>query len=246
MKQPMVNLDKLVSAVIGNTGGAYASRVFRLDTVDYGWAADFRRDQDLRAEIDDLKAKIIEAGKALIHRDELKAQFKGVIKEINAFRIRQITAQLASAQNREQIIFNERFIGERKVLGSLYLPYPITLSASEIDSIFSELPEGVKQQEIDANIAGYRERIQEIEGVIEKELSPSSRWFFQDNGKPIAYPQGCRWRGFFDVWAKVQARFEGPVTINGTGLKTDGEFMAYRVLGLDKVVKLPPLRAAYK
>jgi len=77
---------------------------------------------------------------------------------------------------------------------------------------------------------------------INRRYSAKSRWVYRDNGEPIPYPQGCRWKAFFDVWSKVASRFEGPVTINGDALKTDGEYMAYVVLKLDKVPKLPPLR----
>lgn len=238
----MFNVDQLAGAVVGNTGGAYVSRQFRLDTIEYSWVKDYRRDQDLREEIAEIGKKIIETGKLPIHKDELRARFENQIKEINAFRIKQITAQLSSAQKREEIIFAENSIGERKVLGALYLPYLINLSASDIDLIFSEMPEGIRQKEIDKTIEDCQKRIKELQIVIDSELSPKSRWLHRDNGEPIPYPQGCRWKAFADIWAKVQTRFEGPVTINGNALKTDSEYMAHAVLKLDKVPKLHPLR----
>jgi hypothetical protein len=238
----MFNVDQIASSVIGNSGGAYASRLFKLDTIEYSWVKDFKRDQELRAEMEDLKQKIIEAGKLPIHRDELRKRFENEVKRMNEFRLQQISANVSSAQQRTEILFTENSIGERKVLGAPYFPYLLNLTPSDIDAIFSELPEGVRQVEIDKNIQKFQKRIKELEAVIEKELSPKSRWLYRDNGEPIPYPQGCRWKAFADVWGKVQARFEGPVTINGDALKTDAEYLAHAALKLDKVPKLPPLR----
>jgi len=238
----MFDVDKTAGAVIGSTGGAYVSRLFRLNTIDYLWIKDYRRDQEIRAEIEDLRQKIIEAGKLPIHKDELRARFENQIEQINAFRIRQIVAQLSSVQKREGILYAEVSIGELKVLGAPYLPYLINLSSSDIDAVFSEIPEGVKQKSINKTIENCQRRIKELEAIIDEELSPKSRWLHRDNGEPIAYPTGCRWKAFTDVWKKVQARFDAPVNINGSGLKTDAEYMAHGVLKLDKVAKLTPLR----
>lgn len=238
----MFDIDKAASAVIGNTGGAYVSKLFRLDTINYSWIKDYRRDQEIRAEIEDLRQKIIAAGKLPIHKDELRARFENQIKQMNEFRIRQIAAQLSSVQKREGIIYAENSIGELKVLGAPYLPYLINLSSSDIDAVFSEIPEGVKQKSIDKTIENCQKRIKELETIIDKELSPKSRWLYRDNGEPMAYPTGCRWKAFTDVWKKIQARFDAPVNINGSGLKTDAEYMAHSVLKLDKVPKSTPLR----
>jgi len=238
----MFNIDKIVGTVTGNSGGASASSVFHLDAINYSWVKDYARDQEIRSEIEDLRQKIADTGKLPIHRDELKERFKGSIKQSNEFRMKQIGAQLSSVQNREEHIFSENSIGVRKVLGAPYLPYLIDLSPSDLDIIFSELPEGVKQKEIEHTIESCQKRIKELEAIIDKELSPQGRWVHRDDGKPTPYPTGCRWKAFVDTWKKVQSRFDGPVTINGNALKTDAEYKAHAVLMLAKVNKLPPLR----
>ena len=239
----MFDIDKIAGAVLGNEGGAYISGHFRLDTIDYSWAKDYRRDQDIRSQIEGLRGKIVAAGKLPIHREELRVEFERKIRQINEFRIRQISAHLSSVQKREEpFIYSEGSIGGRQVLGAPYFPYLIDLSSSHVDGIFSELLEGVKQSLIDKNIKGCQEKIKELEGVIATELSPTSRWLHRDNGEPISYPTGCRWKAFTDVWKKVQSRFNAPVNINGFGLKSDGEYLAHTVLELGKVSKSTPLR----
>jgi len=235
--------EKMAGAVLGNAGGAYIAGHFRLDTINYSWVKEYRRDQDIRSEIEDLKKKMIDAGKLPIHKDELRAQFESKVKQINEFRIRQISAHLSSVQKREEpFIYSEGCIGERRILDAPYLPYLIDLSSSDIDAIFSEIAEGVSQKSIDKTTEDCRKRIEELESTIAKELSPKSRWLHRDTAEPLSYPTGCRWKAFSDTWKKIQARFSGPVNINGYGLKTEGEFMAHHVLKIDQVTKLTPLR----
>jgi len=238
----MFDVSQLIGAVVGNTGGARVADQFRLDTVDYSWVKDYRRDQELRAEAEELRKKIIDAQKLPIHKDELRVQFEGEIKRINEFRIRQIRGQLSSVQRRENPIYGEFSIGYFRVLDAIYFPYMINLSPADLDAVFSEMDEGVKQKGIDKTVEDCQKRIKEIETIIEKELSPENRWFYRDDGKPYPYPKGCRWTNFVAVWEGVQSRFDGAVTINGKALKTDAEFMVHAVLKLDKVQKLTPLR----
>jgi len=170
----MFNVDQLASAVIGSTGGAYASKVFRLDTIEYSWVDGFKRDQELRTEMDDLRQKIIEAGKLPVHKDELRERFEGEVKRMNEFRLHQIKENISSAQQRTEILFTENTIGSRKVLGAPYFPYLLKLSPSDIDAVFSELPEGVRQVEIDKSIGDFQKRIGEVEAIIDNELSPNT------------------------------------------------------------------------
>lgn len=233
----MFDVNRIAGEVIGSSGGANASSVFRLDTVKYSWVRDFARDQEIRTEIESLRQEILEAGKLPIHRDALRKQFENAIKNHNEFRIQQIKEQLSSVQNRQEFVLMERSIGERKVIGSLYLPYLINLSSSDIDAIFSDLPEGNKQKDIDQTLEKCQQRIKKLEAVISQELSPQSRWIYREDGVPKPYPQGCRWKTFVAVWQKVQERFDGPVNINGGALRTEAEYMAHAVLKLDKVHK---------
>jgi hypothetical protein len=238
----MFDINELASSVIGSTKGKNISNQFGLDTVNYSWVDDYVRDQGIRAEIEDLQKKITDTEKLPIHKDELKARFTSLIEHINEFRIKQIASQLSSLQKREAPVYAEFAIGYLRVLDAPYLPYFIKLSESDITAIFSELPEGVKQKEIDSTIENCRKRINELEIVISKELSPQSRWLHHDNGVPISYPKGCRWNAFVEIWKLVQRRFDGPVNINGGRLKTNNEFRAHAALKLDTLSKMPPLR----
>ena len=108
--------------------------------------------------------------------------------------------------------------------------------------IFSELPDGVKQKDIDETVEQCQKEIQKIEGFLAKELSPQGRWFHRENGDPFPYPKGCRWTPFVEAWRKVSSRFMGEVDIEGYALKTDSEHKAYFLLGLNKEKKIEPLR----
>jgi hypothetical protein len=238
----MFDINELASSVIGSTGGRNISKQFSLDTINYSWIDDYVRDQGIRAEIKDLQQKITDAGKALIHKEELKAMFTSLIERINAFRIKQISSQLSSLQKREAPAYAEFAIGYLRVLDAPYLPYFMKFSESDIAAIFSDLPEGVRQEEIDNTIENCKKRIRELEMVISQELSPQSRWLHHENGVPISYPKGCRWNSFVEVWKLVQRRFDGPVNINGGRLKTDNESRAHAALQLDTLTKMPPLR----
>ncbi len=238
----MFEIDKIASEVIGNSGGAYVSRLFRLDDVNYSWVKDYKRDQKIRAEIEDLRKNILDTAKLPIHKDELKARFESLVKQVNDFRIKQITELLSRFQKREAGAYSEYAIGGIKILDAPYLPYFMKFSPSDIEAIFSKLSEGVRQMEIDKTIEKYQKQIKELEAVIAQELSPQSRWLYQDNGKPIPYPRGCRWHAFAEVWKKVQARFDGQVNINGSALKTEAECMAHTVLEVNNVARSFNLR----
>lgn len=240
----MFEIDKLAGAVIASQSGAYISKHFRLDTVNYSWVKDYRRDQIIRDEIKDLQQKIQDTEKMPMHKDELRARFNLIIDQVNKFRIDQMTDLLSRLQKGEPGAYNESAIGVYKILGAPYLPYFMKFAPSEIDDILSKLPEGVKQQDKEKNISKYRNKITELEDVITKELSPQSRWLHRDNGEPIKYPTGCRWKAFVDVWSKVQSRYDSPVNIDGTPLSTEGEYMAHAILKLDTILKMPPLKKA--
>ena len=128
------------------------------------------------------------------------------------------------------------------VQGNQYIP-AIELTKRDIDNIFSQLPEeGVRQVDIDAKIQQMQKDIARAEEVIARELCPPDRWKYNDNGKSISYPQGCQWTQYVNAWKKVASRFDGPVSIEGSAIKSDGEQTAYIALGLNNIGKVTPLR----
>ena len=232
----------LAGLVTGNAGGAAIKRRIGLDTKTYDWAKSYARDKKIREKIDGSQREMAQAKALPICKDELKAMFKSRVKTINDFRLRQLSAHLAGVQQRSDPLFNENIIDGRKFLGASMLLFFMQFSPEETDAIFADLPEGVREKDIENTIARCQEEIKKLEVVLEKELNPKERWFYREDGKPWPYPKGCRWTLFAETWKKVVARFEGKVDIEGCQLKTPEEYMAFGLLELEKVPKLPPLR----
>lgn len=237
-----INVEKTAGLVIGHSGGADVKSLFRLDTNRYSWVKYFVRDKKIRSEIQNLQDKIAETKAFPIHKDELRHLFEGRVKQINQFRKQQMIAHLDGVQKRENHLMNENSINSWQLNGALLNPVLINLAVTDIDEIFSELEDGMPQKEIDKTVKQLQSKIVGLEKVIEQELSPQERWFFRDNGQAVPYPQGCRWTPFVQVWERVAARFSCRVDVEGCAMASPDEIAAYGLLGLDRLVKRPPLR----
>jgi hypothetical protein len=239
----MVNTDKLAKAVLSSPGGAAIKQHFRLDTINYAWVKDYVRDKKIREDIQVLQQKIVDNRALPIHKEELKKRFKELVKNVNKFRIEQLGDHLSAVQKREVPLLSEFSIGSIKVSGVEFLPFFMEFSPTEIEEIFSGLPEGVTTKDIEKKESEFQGKILELENVISEELSPQSRWLHRDDGTPEPYPNGCRWTAFHTTWEKVARRFDGKVDIQGHALKTGAESEAYYLLELEKSYKLEPLRS---
>ena len=237
-----INIETTAGLVIGSSGGAAVKHLFRIDTNTYSWVKDYVRDKKLRSEIKHLQNKIAETKALPIHKDELRQKFEGRIEQINQFRRQQMITHLDGVQKRENPLISELMINSWKLNGALFNPVLINLAAADIDEIFSELQDGTSQKEIDETVKQLQGEIMELEKVIEKELSPQSRWFFRDNGDPEPYPHGCRWTPFVQTWEKVASSFSGKVDIEGCVITSPDEYAAFGLLELDRVPKRMPLR----
>ncbi|MBW1795569.1 MAG: hypothetical protein JRJ38_14250 [Deltaproteobacteria bacterium] len=235
-------IDRLAKSVLSNTGGAAVKRYFRLDTRTYAWVKDYVYDQKIREEIKLLQEKIVKNRALPIHKEELESRFKARVEEINTFRIQQFKDHLTSVQIRESRLFDELFLESTPINGARMVPCLITFSPKEIDTIFSELQDGVRQKDIEKTVTGLEKKISKLQEVLAQELNPRQRWYYRDDGVPVPYPQGCRWTAFVEVWKKVVSRFEGKVDIEGSALETPEEHEAFGLLRLDTVMKFPPLR----
>lgn len=243
----MNNAERMAALVIGSTGGAAIKQTFRIDTIKYAWVPDYLKDKKIREQIEVLRRDITEAQNSLIHKEELRPVFESRIKALNKFRSDQLREVLSAIQSRQPFPnLNESVIGGgRTILGAPFLPFFIQMPESDIDEIFSQLPEGVRQSDIEKKIETCRKEISKLEGVIASELSPQSRWVFNDRGDPLPYPNGCRWTEFVTTWSKVVARFEGSVDIEGCLLTTPEAFQAYHSLDMGNIPKITPLRPAF-
>lgn len=241
-----IDPQKIAATVIGYTGGASVKPGFRLDTVKYGWVKDYVRDQKIRSEIKQLQEQITETNALPIKKSALRKMFEDRIESINKFRLQQLFIHLDEVQKREKPLISELMINNWKISGALFDPVLINLSDCDIDEIFSQLQDGVLQQDIEKSVELDREEIAKLEKVIADELSPRERWFHKPNGIPEPYPQGCRWTPFVEAWSLVASRFEGKVDIEGYALKTAHEFEAFGLLELDRVRKVLPLKEPYK
>ena len=120
-----------------------------------------------------------------------------------------------------------------------FLDYDLT--GEQIDFLFSGLEEGTTQKAKTKKIGQLQERINELNVLINNELSPQARWFHTPAGNPIRYPDGCRWTRFVKTWKEVVSRHSEPVNIEGYKLNGEGEKDAYYLLELDKEPKRTPL-----
>jgi hypothetical protein len=234
------NPDELVKGVLSPAGMAIRHS-FRLDVTTYAWVKDYVRDQDTREEIKRLQEKIVETRALPIHKDELREIFKERIEQINAFRIQQLKDHLAEVQKRQEPLFTELILDNKKISGARMLPFFMNFSPTQIETIFSELLDGVSQKDIEKSVSELQKNILKLEDVLSKELNPKERWFYRDTGIAEPYPNGCRWSLFVNVWKRVLSRFEGEVDIEGYALNTPEEFEAFGLLKLDGVMKITPL-----
>jgi hypothetical protein len=119
-------------------------------------------------------------------------------------------------------------------------------SEAEIDEIFSQIPDGVRQEEIEASAKAIGKKIANLEEKIRLELSPQNRWLHNQEGNPFPYPVGCRWTIFVEDWKKVLSRYNGKANIDGCAITSPEEGAAYHALELDQVRRLTPLREPRK
>lgn len=224
----ILNGKDLAEKVIRNSIGAAIKRLFKLDTVEYSWVDFYLRDKLLREKINGLRQKIKDAQAQPVHRDELKKAFESAMAGIKDERLAWLRDLLKTAQNRQGAMLNSH-----KLRRGDYIP-ELGLSKEDIDKLFIELPTGVKQTDIDKEITRHREEIKVLEKRIADELSPSSRFIYNDDGTIIPYPHGCRWTQFVDAWKIVSSHFKEPVDVEGTAITREAEMTAYNALGLGK------------
>ena len=240
-----INFDNNIKEVLASGGQVGIKYTYRLDVDKYSWVKDYVRDQKLRQEIDQLRKEIAEAQNSPIDKSELRAMFEAGVEQTRQNFLELLKNNLSKAQKRECGV-----IGGLHEYGNIASELPlmsITLVSSEdIKDIIAALPPGIKQKEIEKTIEGIKKQIAEREAIIEKELSPKDRWFYDDRGNSLPYPAGCRWNKFVDGWRRVVSRFDGKVDIEGCALVTEDEFAAFHMLELEKVYKLTPLRAPWE
>lgn len=240
-----VDFDSAIREVLASSGRVSFKRRYRIDVENYSWVSDYVRDQKLRKEIDELRAKITTTQHSPIDKAELRARFERGVDQIKQDFLEVVRDHLVKAQNREC-----------PVIGGLYPfgNYPIELplmaltmiSSEERNNLIDVLPEGVKAEDINKEVEALKGQITKCEEVINTELSPPDRWIYSDMGQPWPYPQGCRWSKFVEGWKKVVPRFDGKVDIEGCALKTEAEFKAFYALELERIPKMTPLRTPWE
>jgi hypothetical protein len=237
----ILNGEKIASEVLGYSGGAYVKRYFKIDTFKFPWISLFLRDVILRDRIQSCRQRIQEVTKLPIHKDELRTRFQSALNSIKNDRLSWFAAWLNKIQKREAF-----GLTSDNIRANQYIP-PLDLSDADIDAIFSQLDEeGVRQADVDAMVKQCQKDIAEAEKVIARDLCPHDRWIYEDNGKPMPYPQGCRWTQYVNAWKKVAARFGEPVSVEGSAITNESEMSAYIALGLDKIGRITPLKTPYR
>ena len=209
---------------------------YRVDVNKYEWLDLYLRDKKLREEINSLREEKKKIINSPIHRDELRETFKNKLKKDHSEMISSIRDHFASVQKREE------WLAPLKIAPELLLD----LKDREINEIFSQLPDGVKQEEIQTSVITIEQKISKLEEKIRLELSPHRRWFYDQEGNPFPYPAGCRWTIFVEDWKKVVSRYNGEASIEGAAITSPEEKTAYYALGLDQVWRITPLREPKK
>ena len=240
-----INFDNNIKEVLASGGQVGIKYTYRLDVDKYSWVKDYVRDQKLRQEIDQLRKEIAEAQNSPIDKSELRAMFEAGVEQTRQNFLELLKNNLSKAQKREcGTIGGLHEYGN--IASELSLMSVTLVSSEEIKDIIAALPPGIKQKEIEKTVEGIKKQIAEREAIIEKEVSPKDRWFYDDRGNSLPYPAGCRWSKFLDGWRRVVSRFDGKVDIEGCALVTEDEFAAFHMLELEKVYKLTPLRAPWE
>ncbi len=232
----IINGSEIASRVLNSTGGAYAKRLFKLDTVSFAWLDSFLKDRAIRNKIKALQEEIRKTMLSPVNKDELLKMFEAALASIKNDRLAWFMNMLKSSQDRQGAM-----VSSNTLIARQYIP-PADLTKKDIDAIFSMLPEGVKQADIDSRVESIRGEIRQLEKVIAEELSPPGRWVYRDDGKPLPYPQGCRWTQYVTAWEKIAPRYDGPVSVEGSAIESESEMTAYAALGLGKIAKTHPLR----
>ena len=240
-----IDFDHAIREVLASSGQMSFKRRYKLDVVNYSWVKLYVRDQRTRQEIDQLKKKIAEALKSPVDKDELRAMFEAGVEQTRRNFLEYLKANFARAQKHEGGV-----IGGLHEYGNISTELPLMavtlVSPEEITEIVESLPDGVKRKKVEEDVEALKDEITKLLNIIEKELSPKSRWFHNNSGDPLSYPNGCRWTKFVEGWKKVVARFDGKVDIEGCALTTEDEFAAFHMLELASVPKLTPLRQPWE
>jgi len=202
-----------------------------LDLDSYEWVKLFVRDQELRRELQGLEEQIIKTQNSLIDREELRQRFEGQRAAIKTEFLELTAASFGQVQARNGNLF------DNVIPQQLRLTPLIFLSDEDIDKIFSSLPQGIKEADISKKVLKLEKRIEEINGEIEKSLSPKSRWYHTPSGDPEPYPKGDRWLEFVSSWRETASRYTSPVNYRGEKLLTLGELEAWKMLEFDKLSK---------
>jgi hypothetical protein len=245
IKEYGVDFDRAIKQVLSSDGQVSFKRQYKLDVDKYSWVPLFVRDQQIRKEIEGLQQEIAATRLSLIDRDELRAMFDAGVEQAKANFLELLRDHLSRAQRHEEAI-----IGGLQAYGviknELHLAVLLLALPEDIEEIIQGLPEGMRRKDIEKKVQGFERQIAKLNETIEKELSPKGRWFYDDAGNPLGYPQGCRWSLFVDGWRKVQKRYDGKVDIEGCTLRTEEEFNAFYALGFERLDKITPLRPAWQ
>ena len=202
-----------------------------LDTNSYAWVKDYLKDKNLREEAAALEAEILSTQNSLIDRDELKKRFEGERVAIKQEFLGLTAASLSQVQGRHGNLFDNVIPQQLRLVPLIFL------GQEDIDKIFSSLPKGTTQREIDLRVRGLLKRIEELNLEIDRDLSPKSRWYHTPDGSRESYPRGCRWLEFTNSWRETASRYSEAVNHEGERLKTEAEHMAWKLLEFDKLSK---------
>jgi hypothetical protein len=215
---------------------------FGVDLVSYSWVGDYLKDQNIRQGIADHEVEIHRVKKSPIAKEDLKVLFFQSLEAIRNDRLQYLRAYLKQAQHMDETALTPpppAIVKRDAYRESLCLDFK--LSEQDVDAIFADIQGGLTWEEKERRVVAIQKEIAELNATLEKKLNPHDRWFYRSDGQPLPYPRGCRWCLVVKVWKDVAARYSVPVDVFGNNLDDDRAQTAFYALGLDKVVKRPPL-----
>jgi hypothetical protein len=210
-----------------------------LDLEDFSWLPLWKRDQELRADIDNCRKEIKKIRESPVSREEVKRQFE---QEINLFKEKReklINLKAQSIQTPNIQLNKEEMISPFSKcpnfeLMSCFCIFEIPEIWQEIEHVIAELPKGISQEEKKQLIAAEEAKIDNFYKEIKEKLSPKQRWLHDRNGNPRPYPGACRWKRYVDVLNVILPHLEELADIDNKPLNAKAK-KNFKECGFDKL-----------
>lgn len=211
-----------------------------LDLENFSWLPLWKRDQELRADIENCRKEIEKIREFPISQDEVKRQFEQEINKFKEKRAKLINLKAQTIQT-PNIPLNEKAMSTpfsqcpNFELMNCFCIFEVPEIWQEIEGIIAKMPKGVSQEEKKQLIAAEEAKIDSFYKEINEKLSPRQRWLYDKNGNPRPYPRGCRWKRYVDVLNVILPHLEELADIDNKPLNAKAK-KYFKECGFDELV----------